>query len=110
MEGSCTRSFPRMSLDQPVEIQLDGRTIRTQNPGNNLSVGGLFVSRGDLPVGAHVRVRIAARRVFEADGQIRNCDPRAAGVGIGFTSLSNASRDALYDLVEDLTLRGLPAA
>ena len=42
MEGSNTRTFPRMLLDKPVELQINGDTIRVENPTNNLSVGGLF--------------------------------------------------------------------
>jgi PilZ domain len=110
MEGSNTRTFPRMLLDKPVELQIGKDTIRVENPRNNLSVGGLFLHRSGLPVGAAVHVRIASPRPFEADGQICNSDVRESGVGIGFTSLSGGSREALNDLIEDLTLRGLPAA
>ncbi|MGA8143904.1 MAG: PilZ domain-containing protein [Candidatus Acidiferrales bacterium] len=110
MEGSNTRTFPRMLLDRPVELQIGGNTINVENPANNLSVGGLFLSGAGLPVGAAVRVRIAEPRPFEADGHICNTDSNESGVGIGFTSLSGGNRQALDDLIEDLTLRGLPAA
>jgi hypothetical protein len=110
MEGSNTRTFPRMLLDKPVEVQIGGDTIRIENPTNNLSVGGLFVHRSGLPVGAAVRVRISSPRPFEAEGRIFNCGNGEAGAGIGFDSLSGRSREALDDLIEDLTLRGLPAA
>jgi hypothetical protein len=110
MEGSCTRTFPRMLLDKPVELQINGDTIRIENPANNLSVGGLFVRREGLPLGAPVHVRIAARRLFEADGEVCNSETNESGVGIGFLTLSDGNREALYDLIEDLTLRGLPAA
>ena len=108
MEGSCTRMFPRTELDRPVELQYGKDTIRIESNRNNLSAGGLYVRRGNLAVGTRVRVRIAARRVFEAEGQI--CEASASGAGIGFTSLSERNREALNDLIEDLTLRGLPAA
>src|ERR1700758_868290 len=110
MEGSNTRTFPRMLLDKPVEVQIGGDTIRIENPTNNLSVGGLFVHRSGLPVGAAVRVRISSPKPFEAEGRIFNCGNGEAGAGIGFESLSGRSREALDDLIEDLTLRGLPAA
>jgi hypothetical protein len=110
MEGSNTRTFPRMLLDKPVELQIGSDTIRVENPTNNLSVGGLFLHRSGLPVGAAVRVRIASPRPFEAECQVCNSDARESGVGIGFTALSGGSREALNDLIEDLTLRGLPAA
>jgi PilZ domain len=110
MEGSNTRTFPRMLLDKPVEVQIGGDTIRVENPTNNLSVGGLFLHRSGLPVGAAVRVRISSPRPFEAEGRIFNCGNGEAGAGIGFDSLSGRSREALDDLIEDLTLRGLPAA
>ena len=110
MEGSNTRTFPRMLLDKPVEVQIGGDTIRIENPTNNLSVGGLFLHRSGLPVGAAVRVRISSPKPFEAEGRIFNCGNGEAGAGIGFDSLSGRSREALDDLIEDLTLRGLPAA
>ena len=110
MEGSNTRSFPRMLLDKPVEVQIGEETIQITNPANNLSVGGLFVRRTGLPVGAPVRVRISEPRPFEAEGRIFNCGNGEAGAGIGFSSLSGRSREALDDLIEDLTLRGLAAA
>jgi hypothetical protein len=110
MEGSNTRTFPRMLLDKPVEVQINGDTIRVENPTNNLSVGGLFLHRSGLPVGASVRVRISSPKPFEAEGRIFNCGNGEAGAGIGFDSLSGGNREALNDLIEDLTLRGLPAA
>ncbi len=110
MEGSSMRTFPRMVLDRPVELQIGKDTIRIENPANNLSAGGLFVRRGDLPVGTSVHVRIVARNPFEADGQIRYSEPSQSGTGIGFAALSDGSREALNELIEDLTKRGLPAA
>jgi hypothetical protein len=91
-------------------VQIGGDTIRVDNPANNLSVGGLFLRRYGLPVGASVRVRISSPKPFEAEGRIFNCGNGEAGAGIGFDSLSGGNREALNDLIEDLTLRGLPAA
>jgi hypothetical protein len=99
-----------MLLDKSVELRVGQETINIENPSTNLSMGGLFVRRCNLPVGTAVRVRIAAGRGFEADGQIRNCATNDSGVGIGFNSLTERDREALYELIEDLTLRGLPAA
>jgi hypothetical protein len=107
MEGSCMRSFPRMQLDKPVELKIGNDTIQIENPTNNLSAGGVFVRREDLPVGAPVHVRIPVNaHYFEADGQIRS--NIKSGAGIGFTSVPNAKD--LDELIEELTLRGLPAA
>ena len=110
MEGSNTRTFPRMLLDRPVEVQIGSDTIRLENPTNNLSVGGLFLRGAGLPVGTPVRVRIAEPHLFEADGRICESDSHEQGLGIGFNPLSVVNRQALNDLIEDLTLRGLPAA
>lgn len=109
MEGSSTRMFPRTELDKPVELQIGADTIQVENPRNNLSAGGLFIRRRDLRVGTSVHVRIPVNsHFFEADGQIREADE--SGAGIGFTSLSDGNRKALDDLIEELTLKGLPAA
>jgi len=109
MEGSSTRMFPRTELDKPVELKVGQETIRVENTTNNLSIGGLYVRRGNLPKGAPVHVRIPVNsHYFEADGKIQEAS--ASGVGIGFTSVSDGNRQALDELIEDLTLRGLPAA
>lgn len=111
MEGTSSRSFPRTALDKPVEIEAGERKLRLENPSNNLSVGGLYVRRAGLPVGTAVRIRIPVNsHYFEAEGQIRNAEPNDKGVGIGFKPMSPVNRQALYDLIEELTLRGLPAA
>jgi hypothetical protein len=109
MEGSSMRTFPRMSLDRPIEVQIGENKFQVENPANNLSVGGVYVRRGDLPIGTPVRVKIAVdHRFFEADGEI--AASRDSGSGIGFTALSSINREALYELIQDLTLKGLPAA
>ncbi|MBZ5696549.1 MAG: PilZ domain-containing protein [Acidobacteriia bacterium] len=109
MEGSSTRAFPRTLLDKPIELQIGGDTIRVHHPANNVSVGGLFVRHAGLPKGASVRVRIVGRLVFEAHGRIRDSRPHEEGTGISFTPLTERNLEALYDLIEDLTLRGLPS-
>lgn len=111
MEGTSSRSFPRTVLDKPVEIEAGGQKLRLENPSNNLSASGLYVRRAGLPVGTSVRVRIPVdSHFFEAEGQIRNAEPNHKGVGIGFKPMSPVNRQALDDLIEELTLRGLPAA
>src|SRR5215470_449109 len=87
MEGSSMREFPRMVLDKPVELTIGEQQIKVENPSNNLSAGGVFVRRADLPAGTAVRVRIPVNsHHFEADGQIRSVAPREAGAGISFTA------------------------
>lgn len=110
MEGTCTRKAPRTTLDQPVDVQIGDQSLRLENPANNLSIDGLFLRREALPAGTPVHIRIASRRVFEADGLVCNSGNGERGVGIQFSSLSDGNREALYDLIEDLTLRGMPAA
>ncbi len=109
MEGSSTRQFPRTELDKPVEIRIGKQTMRVETAANNLSVGGVFVGRADLPVGSRVHVRIPIHHhVFEADGQIETAGQ--CGSGIEFSALSERELDTLYELIEDLTIRGLAAA
>ena len=109
MEGWSMRTFPRMSLDRPIELQIGESKIQVDNPANNLSAGGVFVRRGDLPVGSPVHIKIAVdHHFFEAEGHI--AASQSSGSGIGFAALSGANRKALDDLIQDLTLKGLPAA
>jgi hypothetical protein len=109
MEGWSMRTFPRMSLDRPIELQIGESKIQVDNPANNLSAGGVFVRRGDLPVGSPVHVKIAVNHhFFEAEGHI--AASQSSGSGIGFAALSGANRKALDELIQDLTLKGLPAA
>jgi PilZ domain len=109
MEGGATRQFARTELDKPVEIRIGKQTICVENPANNVSVGGLFVRRGDLPVGSPVHVRIPVNsHAFEADGRIDTATKN--GAGIEFRSLTPAELETLYELIADLTVRGLAAA
>jgi len=111
MEGSSSREFPRMMLDKPVELTIGEQQIRVENPANNLSAGGVFVRRADLPADGTVLVKIPVNsHFFEAEGKIRKGEPREAGAGIDFTAVSDGNRVALDELIEELTLRGLPAA
>jgi hypothetical protein len=111
MEGSSMRQYPRTVLDKPVELTIGEEKIRVENSANNLSAGGVFVRRDGLPATGTVRVRIPVNsHFFEADGQIRTSDAAAAGAGIDFTAVTKGNREALDELIEELTLRGLPAA
>ncbi len=109
MEGSATRQFARTELDKPVEIQIGKQTICDADPSNNVSIGGLFVHRGDLTVGTPVHIKIPVNsHSFEADGQVDTVSQ--AGSGIEFRSLSAVELETLYELIADLTIRGLAAA
>jgi len=109
MEGSSARKYPRTELDRPVEIRIGKETIRTETCANNVSVGGVFVRRSDLPVGSPVHIRIPVNHhMFEADGFVDSASQ--AGTGIEFSKLSEEELENLYELIEDLTVRGLAAA
>jgi len=108
MEGSSMQQFPRTELDKPVELQVGKDLIRVDGPANNVGAGGVFVHREGLAVGDSVHVRIPAEHVFEADGKVYETDGN--GASIGFSAVSDENRQALDDLIEDLTRRGLPAA
>src|SRR5580658_3269908 len=100
MEGTCTHRFPRTELDKTVELTFAQDTIRSDNPENNLSAGGLIVHRSGLPIGTTIHVRIGSVPQFEADAQVRNCNVREECTEIAFTSLSKQSREALDGLIE----------
>lgn len=109
MEGSSLRQFPRTELDKPVELQVGQKTIRIETLANNVSIGGVFVRRDDLAVGSPVHIKIPVNsHYFEADGEIESVN--RAGSGIEFKHLSEAELETLYELIEDLTVRGLAAA
>lgn len=109
MEGPSIRSFPRMSLRNPVELSAGSRTIRIEKAVGNLSVGGLFVNAGDLPLNSAVRVKIAAARPFEAEGVVRSSEPQG-GVGIEFTAMTDANRKRLDELIAELTAKEILAS
>ena len=88
MEGGSTHHFARTELDKPVDIQIGKQTIRIANPSNNVSVGGLFVRRGDLKVGTPVHVTIPVHsHSFEADGQVDTASQAGAGIPVSYTHL-----------------------
>lgn len=111
MEGPCIRRFPRILLNNPVEVRSDDTVILLDSARGNLSVGGLFVStQGPTPSGS-VYLRIAAQRPFESEGVVRHfVNNGCKGVGIEFTNLQDARRKDLEQLIAELTGGGAPAA
>lgn len=102
MEGPSIRCFPRISLRNPVELRVGNKVIRIQEAVGNLSAGGLFINAEDVPVSAAIHVKISAAHPFEAEGIVRFCEPQG-GVGIEFTSITNANRKRLDELIVELT-------
>lgn len=103
MEGPSLRSSPRTLLCCPIELRVGNQTIRLKQATGNLSVGGLFISAGELPVNTPVHVKMAATPPFEAEGVVRFCD--AGGIGIEFTTLTEANRRRLGELIAEFTQR-----
>ena len=108
MEGPSVRSFPRMDLRNAVELRAGSKTIRVEKAVGNLSVGGLYVNAENLPLEASVHVKIVARHPFEAEGVVR--ESHAGGVGIEFTSISEANRKRLDELIAELLKREVLAS
>lgn len=108
MEGPSLRSFPRMLLQNPVELRVGSRTIRIEKAMGNLSAGGLFVNAEGLPLNSAVHVKIAAARPFEAEGVVR--ETHASGVGIEFTSITEANHKRLDELIAALTQKEVLAS
>lgn len=108
MEGPSLRSTPRMSLGNPVELHLGKKTIRIPNPVGNLSVGGLFVHAQPVPLDTPVHIRVAAAHPFEADGVVREL--HGDGLGIEFTTITDANRRRLDELIAELTSKELLAS
>jgi hypothetical protein len=88
-------------LRNPIELRVGNRTIRLKNAFGNLSAGGLFIQAADLPVNTPVHVKIAAATPFEADGVVRVSEPHS-GVGIEFTTITEANRKRLDELIGEL--------
>ncbi len=108
MEGPCIRTFPRMIENNPIELRSDEKAKRLARFGGNLSAGGLFINTRNLPVGTHVRVKISGTSPVEVEGVVRHA--KSDGVGIEFVGVDEARRASIDHHIEDLTLRGLPAA
>lgn len=109
MEGPSIRSFPRISLGNPVELRVQNKTIRIREPIGNLSAGGLFVNAAELLVNTPVHIKIAAAHPFEAEGVVRFCESQG-GVGIEFTSITDANRKRLDELIVELTKKEVLAS
>lgn len=109
MEGPSIREYPRMVLDTLVEIRVQNRRAAVKKAPGNLSVGGLFIQGQQLPVGTPVHVKITSPP-FDADGIVRyTAGNGEKGVGIEFTSVPDAERKHLDQVIEDLTRKGAPA-
>lgn len=103
MEGPSLRGSPRTLLRCPIELRVGNQTIRLKQAVGNLSTGGLFIIAGELPVDTPVHVKMAAAPPFEAEGVVRFCD--AGGVGIEFTTLTEANRRRLAELIAEFAQR-----
>jgi PilZ domain len=109
MEGSAQRLFHRTEEDCPIAVRNGDRLDRISHGTGNLSVGGMFASVSELPVGSHVSVEVGGKHPFHAEGVVRYVAP-ARGIGIEFTALQPVDNTLIEDHIADLTLRGLPAA
>jgi len=108
MEGPSIREYPRMVLDKPVELRVGDKRVQVKE-ASNLSVGGVHVEGQPIPVGTEVKVKIAARPPVGAEGVIRYAaDNGGKGVGIEFTKITDANRQHLDKLIEDITRKGAP--
>ena len=111
MEGPCIRRFPRIALDNPIELRSGDTVILLDSAKGNLSVGGLFVSTQGPTLSGEVRLRIRASHPFETQGFIRHLlNNGSKGVGIEFSDLPEATRKDLEQLIAELTRDGAPAA
>lgn len=103
MEGPNFRNCPRTLFSCPVELSVGEKTIRLKRALGNLSTGGLFLHTEALPVDSPVHIKIAAIPSMEVDGIVRCCEPD--GVHIEFTSVSEANRRRLNDLITEFALQ-----
>jgi hypothetical protein len=105
------RRFPRIALNNPVELRAGDSVILLDSARGNLSLGGLFVAtQGPTPSG-EVRLRIVASRPFETQGSVRHLISQGTpGVGIEFAQLPEGALRDLEQLIAELTRDGAPAA
>ena len=103
MEGPNLRRLPRTMLSGPVKLHVADRTIDLDHAEGNLSLTGMFLEVGKLPVNATVHIQIAAVPSVELDGVIRYSYSK--GAGIEFVSTTGAARQGLYDLIAAFTPR-----
>ena len=108
MEGPSLREYPRMVLDNPVELRVEKKAVKMKDPGN-LSVGGLYLEGQKLPVGTLVHVTITSSPPVTVEGVVRYAtDNGHPGVGIEFTRVTEANRRHLDKLIENITVKGAP--
>jgi len=101
MEGPNLGRLPRTMLNGSVELRVGDRTIGVDHAVGNVSLTGMFLQVEKLPVNAAVHIKIATLPPVELDGVIRHSHSK--GAGIEFTSTSSPARQALYDLIAQLT-------
>lgn len=106
MEGPSLREYPRMVLDKPVELRVEKKALQAKEAGN-LSASGLYVEGQRLPVGTAVHITITASPPVTVEGVVRYAtDNGHPGMGIEFTQVSEANRQRLDALIEELTRKG----
>ena len=101
MEGPNGSCLPRTSFSCPVEINTGGTWIQRDCVRGNLSLRGLFLSSEHLPVDGVVHLTVFGAHRVKADGIVRHCDAR--GAGIEFRGLSEEQSRLLYEFITDFT-------
>ena len=100
MEGSNIRRYPRTQFRCAIELLVGKKSTRLTNAAGNLSADGLFLEAASVPLNTCLRVKIGAVPPLEADGIVRFSDKE--GVGIEFTSLTDAQHRRLDGLIAEL--------
>lgn len=93
------RKSQRVSLLNEISYRAGDRVIRKRLV--DLSVDGIFIDTPDpLPVGARIALdfTLPNKRSIHADGRVRY-HHKGVGMGIQFTDLTAADREAIEDFV-----------
>ena len=104
-QGSEKRRSPRYHCEGSVEIQQDGRDVRTWATFTDISLHGCYVeAQATYPVGTHLHLK------FEANGVRVECKAASVrvnypylGMGISFVDMSEENRKGLKDLLATIS-------
>jgi c-di-GMP-binding flagellar brake protein YcgR len=96
------RRFPRYGLQADVEIEFEGKVLRTFL--SDVSVGGAFIILADpLWVGANVKLRILLGEPIRAACVVRRVVV-GRGMGLMFTEMSEEDKGRLFQLIAALAV------
>jgi hypothetical protein len=94
------RAYPRVKINVPVEIRVEGAASPIRGATSDLSLSGCYIeSIFPFPVGTALDLKLQIDSALPIDATVATCDPQV-GNGIKFTKMLPDDHQALAAFLE----------